>query len=162
MKPGTGRPSWIMLLEYFFKCFQLPNCFRTNVFDHKVASLDHSNETIRCFFLQFFFCAKHWKHKFSLRNNASSFSRPYDQQRLLMISCCSRDNSRASTDNPGCSDVFVFSFSSAQNFENINSVCVIMPPSFPGRMISCSRDNSPASTDDPGYLGSSRIRKFPE
>ena len=79
-----------------------------------------------------------------------------------MISCCSRDNSRASTDNPGCSDVFVFSFSSAQNFENINSVCVIMPPSFPGRMISCSRDNSPASTDDPGYLGSSRIRKFPE
>jgi hypothetical protein len=37
-----------------------------------------------------------------------------------------------------------------------------MPPSFPGRMISCSRDNSPASTDDPGYLGSSRIRKFPE
>ena len=79
-----------------------------------------------------------------------------------MISCCSRDNSRASTDNPGCSDVFVFRFSSAQNFENINSVCVIMPPSFPGRMISCSRDNSPASTDDPGYLGSSRIRKFPE
>jgi hypothetical protein len=78
-----------------------------------------------------------------------------------MISCCSRDNSPASTDNPGYSDVF-FSFSSAQNFENINSVCVIMPPSFPGRMISCSRDNSPASTDDPGYLGSSRIRKFPE
>ena len=79
-----------------------------------------------------------------------------------MISCCSRDNSPASTDNPGCSDVFVFSFSSAQNFENINSVCVIMPPSFPGSMISCTRDNSPASTDDQGYLGSSRIRKFPE
>ena len=78
LKPGTWRPSWNML-KIFSKCFQLPNCFRTNVFDHKVASLDHRNETIRCFFLQFFFCAKHWKHKFSLRNNASSFSRPYDQ-----------------------------------------------------------------------------------
>ncbi len=60
------------------------------------------------------------------------------------------------------SDVFFFSFSSAQNFENINSVCVIMPPSSPGRMISCcSRDNSPASTDNPGYFGGSRIRKSP-
>ncbi len=44
----------------------------------------------------------------------------------------------------------------------MNSVCVIMPPSCPDRMISCSRDNSPTSSDDPGYLGSSRIRKFPE
>ena len=55
-----------------------------------------------------------------------------------------------------------FSTNLPQNFENINSVCVIMPPYFPGRMISCSRDNSPASTDDPGYLGNSRIRKFTE
>jgi hypothetical protein len=71
-----------------------------------------------------------------------------------MSCCCSRDNSPASTDNPGYSDVFVFSFSSAQNIENISSVCVIMPPSSPGRMISCgSRDNSPASTDNPGYSG---------
>ena len=41
------------------------------------------------------------------------------------------------------SDVFFFNFSSAQNFENINSVCVRMPSSALGSMISfCSCDNS--------------------
>ena len=41
------------------------------------------------------------------------------------------------------SDVFFFNFSSAQNFENINSVCVRMPSSSLGSMISfCSCDNS--------------------